>query len=156
MRTALTLKPRLFEKTYALSQQGVYVFDVDKSANKHSIARAVESQFEVKVTAVNTTNIQGKAKRTISIMGKRMSNQPGVRNDFKKAYVTLAKGQTLPFFDAAEAAEEKSNKIQEKVDKAVAKQADKASKSDKTDATDKPVRKLTLGRKPKTEKAQEK
>lgn len=141
MSTTIVLKPRLFEKSYALSQKGVYVFDVDKSVNKHAIARAVEAQFDVQVVSVNTTNIQGKAKRTISIMGKRMRNQNGVRTDVKKAYVTLAEGNRLPFFDAAEEADEKQTKLQENIDKAAAKQAEK---------TDKPARR-TLSRKPKVE-----
>ena len=143
MNTPIVVKPRLFEKSYALSQKGVYVFDVDISVNKHAIARAVEAQFDVKVVSVNTTTIQGKAKRTISIMGKRMRNQNGVRTDIKKAYVTLAEGSRLPFFDAAEEADEKQTKLQEKIDKAAAKQADKSEKAAK------PVRRL--GRKPKAE-----
>ncbi len=141
MSTSIVLKPRLFEKSYAQSQNGVYVFDVAKSANKHAIARAVEAQFEVKVVSVNTTNIQGKAKRTISVMGKRMRNQEGNRSDIKKAYVTLAEGQRLPFFDAAEEAEEKQTKLQTKIDEAAAKQAEKAAK---------PARR-SLSRKPKAE-----
>lgn len=152
MSTSIVLKPRLFEKSYALSQKRVYVFDVDKSANKHSVARAVEAQFEVKVTAVNIANIPGKAKRTISIMGKRMRNQEGTRSDYKKAYVTLAEGNSLPFFDAAEAADEKATKLQEKVDKAAAKQAEKTDK-----AAAKPARRGLLKPKTaKTEKTEEK
>ncbi len=141
MSKSITLKPRLFEKSYALSKQGVYVFDIEKDVNKHSVARAVEAQFEVTVVSVNIANIPGKAKRTISIMGKRMRNQEGTRSDTKKAYVTLTKGQTLPFFDAAEEADEKQTKLQDKIDKAAAKQAEKAAK---------PARKLSLGRKTAT------
>ncbi len=128
MSKTITLKPRLNEKTYTQAASRVYVFDVDRSVNKHSIARAVEAQFEVKVTAVNTTNITGKAKRIISINGKRMKNAQGSRSDFKKAYVTLAEGNALPFFDAVEQEEQKEQATQEKVDKAAAKQAEKAAK----------------------------
>jgi large subunit ribosomal protein L23 len=142
MSKSIVLKPRLTEKTHGLSQKNVYVVDVEKDVNKHSVARAVEAQFEVKVASVNITNIQGKAKRTISLMGKRMRNQNGVRNDIKKAYVTLKEGYSLPFFDAVEEADEKETKLQEKIDKAAAKQAEKA---------DKPARKLPLGRKAKPE-----
>jgi large subunit ribosomal protein L23 len=148
MSANITLKPRLFEKSYALSQQRVYVFDVDKSVNKHTVARAVEAQFEVKVTAVNIANIPGKTKRTISIMGKRMSNSTGTRSDYKKAYVTLAEGHSLPFFEAAEAADEKQEALQAKVDKAAAKKAEKTHKADK------PARKLGLGRAKKAEDSQ--
>ncbi|HYH36018.1 MAG TPA: 50S ribosomal protein L23, partial [Candidatus Saccharimonadales bacterium] len=90
---------------------------------------AVEEQFEVKVTEVNTANITGKSKRTISITGKRMTNAPGSRPDFKKAYVTLAEGHALPFFDAIEEEEQKEQATQEKFDKAAAKQAAKDEKA---------------------------
>lgn len=128
MSKTITLKPRLNEKTYVLAEKRVYVFDVDGSVNKHSIARAVEAQFEVKVTAVNTANIGGKAKRIVSISGKRMKNADGKRNDIKKAYVTLAEGHSLPFFNAIEEAEQKEEAVQEKVDKAAAKQTAKETK----------------------------
>ncbi len=129
MSKSIVLKPRLNEKTYGLAASRVYVFDVDRSVNKHSIARAVEAQFEVKVAAVNTTNIPGKAKRIISISGKRSKNSEGSRNDIKKAYVTLAEGNSLPFFNAIEEEDQKEQAVQAKVDKAAAKQAEKTEKS---------------------------
>jgi large subunit ribosomal protein L23 len=147
MSKAIALKPRLNEKTYGLAASRVYVFDVDRAVNKHSIARAVESQFEVKVTEVNTANIVGKSKRVISITGKRMKNSEGHRNDFKKAYVTLAEGNALPFFDAIDEEDQKEQATQEKFDKVAAKQAEKdekaAAKSAKSEAktTAKPVAK---------------
>jgi large subunit ribosomal protein L23 len=128
MSKSITLKPRLNEKTYALAEKRVYVFDIGREVNKHAVARAVEAQFEVKVTAVNTTNISGKAKRIVSINGKRTKNAEGSRNDFKKAYVTLAEGFSLPFFNAIEEEDQKEQAVQEKVDKAAAKQAEKAAK----------------------------
>lgn len=128
MSKTITLRPRLSEKTYALSAQRVYVFDVPAGTNKHSVARAVEAQFEVKVTGVNIVNIAGKAKRIISLTGKRTKNAEGTRNDIRKAYVTLAEGNALPFFAAVEEAEEKEQATQEKLEKAIAKQAEKADK----------------------------
>lgn len=129
MSKTAALKPRLNEKTYGLADSRVYVFDVERSLNKHNIARAVESQFEVKVIKVNTTNIVGKPKRVISASGKRMKNAEGNRNDFKKAYITLAEGYGLPFFDAIEEESHKEEAIQEKVDKAATKQAEKDEKA---------------------------
>ncbi len=128
MSKTIALRPRLNEKTYALAEKRVYVFDVERAVNKHSIARAVEAQFEVKVREVNTTNIPGKAKRIVSLTGKRMKNAEGSRSDIKKAYVTLAEGYSLPFFNAIEEEEQKEQAVQEKVDKAAAKQAEKAAK----------------------------
>lgn len=131
MSKSIMLRPRLNEKTYALAESRVYVFDVERSVNKHNIARAVEAQFEVKVDSVNTTNIPGKTKRIISITGKRMKNAEGSRKDIKKAYVTLSAGHSLPFFNAVEEEEQKEQAVQEKVDKAAAKQAAKDSKPTK-------------------------
>lgn len=128
MSKSTTLKPRLNEKTYAQASNRVYIFDVEKGVNKHTIARAVEAQFEVKVSAVNTLNTKGKAKRIISITGKRTKNAEGRRNAIRKAYVTLAEGYSLPFFNAVEEEEQKEQAVQEKVDKAAEKQAAKEAK----------------------------
>jgi len=149
----VTLRPRLNEKTYGLADSRVYVFDVEQAVNKHDIARAVEAQFEVKVTSVNTLQIRGKTKRTMSLSGKRYSNASGRRSDVKKAYVTLAEGHSLPFFQAIEEEIQKEQTTQEKVDQAAAKQA---AKDDKTKAkttaktTSKPAAKPKAAAKPAT------
>lgn len=155
MSKNLILRPRLSEKTYGLSESRVYVVDVPQNANKHSVARAVEAQFEVKVDRVNIMNVKGKSKRVMSITGKRMSNAEGRRSGIKKAYVTLAEGNSLPFFAAIEEEEQKEQATQEKIDKAVAKQAAKdekktAKKAPKADKTEQQVEK-----KPGTAKAAE-
>lgn len=126
MSKTLVLQPRMSEKTYAQSQAQTYVFVVPKDANKHSVARAVEAQFEVTVTGVNILNQKGKAKRTISRGGRRVAN--GSQSDIKKAYVTIAEGQSLPIFEAIEEAEAKEEKINKQVEKAAAKAEKKASK----------------------------
>lgn len=114
MDKQLVLKPRLSEKTYAMSlASNTYVFEVPGDANKHSVARAVTAQFEVVVTAVNIVNVKGKAKRTVRKGGRPIM---GKRSDVKKAYVTLQEGQKLPFFDVAE--EETPAKTDKKVAKA--------------------------------------
>ena len=128
MSKTISLRPHLSEKTYGLSAKRVYVFMIDKDVNKHTVARAVEAQFEVKVQAVNVTNLDGKAKRTISVTGKRSVNSNGKRNDIKKAYVTLAEGFSLPFFAAVEEAETQEQATQDKIEKAAAKQAEKPAK----------------------------
>ena len=125
MSKTITLRPRLSEKTYGLSEQRVYVVNVPNDVNKHSVARAIEAQFEVKVAKVNILNVQGKAKRVVSITGKRVKNATGKRPDTKKAYVTLVKGNSLPFFAAIEEEEAKEQATQEKIDKAAEKQAKK-------------------------------
>lgn len=128
MYKSMILKPRLSEKSFAQSQNRVYVFAVPADANKHTVARAVESQFEVKVAEVNILNLKGKAKRTISQKGRRVAT--GTQSDVKKAYVTLAEGHNLPIFAAEEEAEAKQEKVQAQVDKATAKQAEKEAKEE--------------------------
>lgn len=129
----LILRPRLSEQTYAQAQTAnVYVFDVPASANKHMVARAVEAQFDVKVDSVNISNVKGKAKRTISLTGRRRGLTDGTRSDVKKAYVKLAKGSTLPIFAAIEESEEKEQKAQEQVEKAMAKQQKTEAKNTAT------------------------
>ena len=81
------LSPVITEKTTLLSEQNKVVFKVANDATKDEIAAAVEELFKVKVTKVNTLNVQGKTKRFRGIVGKR--------SDFKKAIVTLAEGQSI-------------------------------------------------------------
>jgi large subunit ribosomal protein L23 len=128
MSKTITLRPRLSEKTYGLSTSRVYVMEVPTDVNKHTVARAVEAQFEVKVTSVNIMNVKGKAKRIVSLTGKRQKNAEGRRNAIKKAYVTLAAGNSLPFFDAVEEEEQQEQATQAKFDKVAEKQAAKADK----------------------------
>ncbi len=111
MEMQMTLKPRLSEKTYGLSLvNNTYTFEVPGDATKHTVARAVTAQFNVAVTEVNIVNVKGKAKRTVR-KGGRPTN--GKRSDVKKAYVTLAEGQSLPLFDVAEESDAKSDKKKE-------------------------------------------
>ena len=115
MSKKLLLKPRMSEKAYALSETShTYVFEVNKSVNKHAVADAVKSQFEVTVTDVRITNIKGKAKRTVRKSGRVIK---GSRSDIKKAYVTLMEGDSLPIFAAIEEAEEKERQAQERAAK---------------------------------------
>ena len=81
------LAPVITEKATRLSELNKVVFRVAQDASKDEIAAAVEELFKVKVTKVNTLNVQGKTKRFRGILGKR--------SDFKKAIVTLAEGQSI-------------------------------------------------------------
>lgn len=115
MSKTLVLKPRMSEKTYSQSQQlRVYTFIVPREANKLAVKRAVEDQFNVSVQSVNVTNIAGKAKRTIRKGGRPIK---GRQSDIRKAYVTIAAGQSLPVFTAVEEAEKEAAKTAEKAAK---------------------------------------
>lgn len=95
MSKTMTLKPRVSEKAYEQSISGnTYVFVVPTSVNRTEVADAVEAQFSVTVVSVNILNVKGKAKR--SFTKRRQSN--GKDSDFKKAYVTLAEGDSIAVF----------------------------------------------------------
>lgn len=123
----IVLKPRMSEKTYGLSQQGVFVFVVDKDVNKHQISEAVEKTYDVTVTNVRTVLQQGKEKRIYR--NRRFTN--GVRSDYKKAYVTLKEGDSIPIFAAIEEQEAQAEETQKQVAKAADKQAKKDAKKSK-------------------------
>jgi large subunit ribosomal protein L23 len=69
------------------------VFEVAREANKIQIREAVEKLFDVKVVSVNTLVLRGKVKN----VGRRPLKRP----NWKKAIVTLRKGDDIQFFDEA-------------------------------------------------------
>ena len=86
--------PLITEKGTLLSEDGNQVlFRVPREANKAEIRQAVEKLFDVKVVKVRTLNLLGKTRRVGRIVGKRPA--------WKKAYVTLAEGQSIDFFEGA-------------------------------------------------------
>ena len=103
--TTISVIPRATEKAYAQSQNNVYVFNVPLKANKQEIAAAVETQFEVKVTGIKTLVQSGKAVR----FSRGKNRYPGTttRKDSKKAYVTLAEGDSIQVFEQPAVEEEK-------------------------------------------------
>ena len=80
-------KPVITEKATMVSEANALVFEVAIDATKPLIREAVETLFNVKVKAVNTTVTKGKLKR--------FRGRPGRRNDVKKAYVTLEEGHMI-------------------------------------------------------------
>ena len=86
-------KPLVTEKNSWLAEQGVYVFEVDKKAEKMEIKKAVEKFFRVKVQSVRTAHCRGRAKRT-----KIGVSQPA---QWKKAWVRLQPGQKIGLFEGA-------------------------------------------------------
>ncbi|MDD4879109.1 MAG: 50S ribosomal protein L23 [Candidatus Omnitrophica bacterium] len=64
-----------------------YIFEVDKRANKTEIRKAVEIAYKVKVKDVNTMVMSGK--------WRRVRFKPGKTPDWKKAIVTLRKGDKI-------------------------------------------------------------
>jgi large subunit ribosomal protein L23 len=66
------------------------VFEVARAANKIEIKDAVQALFNVKVESVNTLVVRGK--------DRRMGRTYGKMQNWKKAIVTLKKGDTIDFF----------------------------------------------------------
>jgi large subunit ribosomal protein L23 len=86
------LRPVVTEKSS--SQYGVlkeYAFEVRRDATKPEIRAAVEQLFDVQVTQVRTL-VQRAKRRT---RGKSVGRRPA----WKKAYVRLKEGDTIPVFE---------------------------------------------------------
>lgn len=88
-------RPLITEKTTQLREESnTYAFEVDLRANRIQVARAIESQFNVKVAEVRILRTHGKQRR----QGRFVGRKP----DRKKAYVRLAAGEkTIEFFEGA-------------------------------------------------------
>jgi large subunit ribosomal protein L23 len=83
----LVRTPVITEKATRGSEHNQVTFRVPLDASKPEIKAAVEGLFKVKVKAVNTIRVSGKAKR--------FKGRLGQRSDYKKAIVSLAAGQTI-------------------------------------------------------------
>jgi len=86
----ILLAPVVSEKSYGLLDENKYTFLVHRQANKTEIKIAVEKIFNVKVTAVNTINRQGKRRQ--------LRTGSGQRADTKRAIVSVASGQRIDIF----------------------------------------------------------
>lgn len=84
---ALLASPRVSEKAAVLASKGTYVFNVPLASNKIEVRKAVEKQYKVSVTRVNMVRGEGKVVRRGRVAGKR--------SNWKKALVTLKKGQSI-------------------------------------------------------------
>jgi large subunit ribosomal protein L23 len=115
MSKSIALKPRMSEKTYALAQsENTFVFVVPGSANKMTVAGAVEAQFGVTVEDVRIMIEKGKIKQA---RRKRSRPVSGKRPDRKKAYVRVKQEDNIPIFAAVEEAEKKAQKAEAKAKK---------------------------------------
>jgi large subunit ribosomal protein L23 len=83
-------------KTARLTEKGTrqgeklnqYTVVADRRATKPQIRQAVQELFKVKVIKINTLNVRGKARR-------QRTTQAGRAPDWKKAIVTLRKGEKI-------------------------------------------------------------
>ena len=85
----IIIAPIITEKTANMEAEGKYAFKVADKANKTEVKQAIEKKFNVKVEKVNILNSHPKHKR----VGK----YEGMTSKYKKAIVTLKKGDTISF-----------------------------------------------------------
>ena len=81
------IAPNVTEKSTSLSEFNKVVFKVNKGASKKAIKKSIEKIFKVNVIKVNTINIKGKTKL--------VKNKKSFKSGYKKAIVTLKKGQSI-------------------------------------------------------------
>jgi large subunit ribosomal protein L23 len=86
----IIVAPVISEKSYGLLDQNWYTFLVRPDANKTAIKIAIEQIFDVRVVTVNTSNREGKRKRTRTGWGRRKAT--------KRALVKLADGDRIEAF----------------------------------------------------------
>ncbi len=89
-------RPVITEKSAAMREaKNRYVFRVNPRANKRQIKVAVEKIFDVTVKDVRTAVFRGKR----SVVMNRAGRFEGYRSNWKKAYVTLAEGDSIDIVD---------------------------------------------------------
>jgi large subunit ribosomal protein L23 len=92
----ILLQPHITEKTARAQQLGnQYTFRVRRDADRTEVRAAVELMFSVKVDGVQIVNEPGKTRR--------FGRTTGRTQDWKKAYVRLASGQSIDYEAAGKA-----------------------------------------------------
>jgi len=81
------ISPNVTEKSTSLSEFNKVVFKVRNDASKKLIKKNIEKIFKVNVIKINTINLKGKTK----MVRNKKTFKPG----YKKAIVTLKKGQSI-------------------------------------------------------------
>ena len=91
----ILIKPIITEKLTAQADAlNRYGFLVDRHANKLEIKKAIEATYSVQVDSVNTSYNVGKSKVRYTKQGVAA----GMKPSYKKAYVTLKKGEAIDFY----------------------------------------------------------
>ena len=81
------ISPNITEKSTSLSEFNKVVFKVNKKANKKLIKKSIEKIYKVNVIKINTINMREKVKI--------VRNKKAYKSGYKKAIVTLKKGQSI-------------------------------------------------------------
>ncbi len=96
----ILVRPIITEKSLALTAQRQYTFEVDRRANVLQVAEAAAAQYKVTVESVRTITVRGEERRT--------RKGTGHTRGWKKAIITLKKGDKIPGFEIE--TEEKADK----------------------------------------------
>ena len=88
------LGPVISEKSMNEASKGRYTFAVFENSKKKEIKKAIEEKFGVNVLKISTIIVKGRKMRTGA---KRIEK---LQSPFKKAVVTVKKGQKIPIFES--------------------------------------------------------
>jgi len=81
------IAPNITEKSTSLSEYNKVVFKVNSKSSKKNIKKNIEKIFKVNVIKINTINVKGKTKM--------VKNKKAYKSGYKKAIITLKKGQSI-------------------------------------------------------------
>ncbi|MEK7088168.1 MAG: 50S ribosomal protein L23 [Patescibacteria group bacterium] len=87
MANVKIIRPRVTEKATTVAENGVYVFEVEKDANKKEIAADIKNLYKVSPVKINVVKIP---RKQVFVRGKK-----GFKAGGKKAYVYLKKGEKI-------------------------------------------------------------
>ncbi|MFH2203644.1 MAG: 50S ribosomal protein L23 [Elusimicrobiota bacterium] len=88
------VRPVMTERSTLLKEKfNQYVFEVSRTSAKGDIKQAIEDIFKVTVARVRTSRVPGKYRR--------YGRGGGYRSDWKKAIVTLKKGDSIDLVEQA-------------------------------------------------------
>ena len=79
--------PIITEKATILSEQHTTIFKVHEKANKKTIKKSIEKLFKVNVIKINIINQKSKLKMK--------QGRKSIKSGYKKAIITLKKGQSI-------------------------------------------------------------
>lgn len=87
----ILVKPLITEKATNLAAENKYAFVISGKANKIEVAKAIKAVYGIKPVKINIVNVLGKKVRRGKISG--------VKNNWRKAIVTLPKGETIKIYE---------------------------------------------------------
>ena len=99
MAKKILITPAITKNATRLAdKRDTYVFVVNKDANKIEIKNAIEKLYNVSVDSVNTAVMPGKPKTR----NTKSTIVRGVKASYKKAFVTVTKGERIDIFGSEE------------------------------------------------------